>query len=150
MRSVRWYHKSVCHGALYAERMWIVQGVETALLGGGWSSCNSSHLGLVDFRVVGAGAMLFCVFMLGWGSWFAGSALMSQLCPGASWPGTRALEAWAGRAYASLVLSWGVTSSELLGPFYSVRRHLGLGVKSCDKADGKCRQMQELIIKKSH
>lgn len=58
MWSVRWYHKSICHGPLYAERMWTVQGVETAPLGGGWSSCNSSHLGLVDFQVVGAGAML--------------------------------------------------------------------------------------------
>lgn len=35
-----------------------MQGVETAPSGGGWSSCNSSHLGLVDFQVVGAGAML--------------------------------------------------------------------------------------------
>lgn len=58
----------------------------------------------------GWGLVLFftrSVFMLGWGSWFAGSALMSQLCPGAFWPGTRALEAWAGRAYALLVLSRG-------------------------------------------
>lgn len=80
---------------------------------------------------------------VGGGSWFAGWAPMSQLCPGYSdlapgfWrPGLVAhMHCW----FCHGDHQFGVAQA-----FYSVGRHLGLGVKSCNKADGKCSQMQEL------
>lgn len=95
-----------------------MQGVETAPVGGGWSSCNSSHLGLVDFQLVGAGTMLRT------GRVYVGVGLV--VCRVGSdvavvsrgiltWHQGFGGLGWSRTCIAGSVM--GVTNSELLGPF---------------------------------
>lgn len=92
--------------------------VENAPLGGGWSSCTSSHLGLVDFQEVGAGAMLHT------GRVYAGVVLLVCRVGSdvgvVSWGILTWHQGFGGLDWSSICIVgsvMGVTNSELLGSF---------------------------------